>query len=299
MFATGLPTLSQIRAWDVEHLIKAADQWTSIADQWDHVALQVWQESHLLDWEGVAREALIERTSTDKTTMGGKTDQLRGAATIARRGASDVDAVQRAVLYKVDDAHQVGFRVGEDLSVTDTRQSRTVAEQAARQAQAQAFAGDIRHRAARLVGLDHEVAENLATAAAGVGATTFNESPISSPDDKIVGDGAADHRYGVQLIDNTFKQDGPAPTPVPPAPPAPDLGQLQKQVQDQQRQIDDIHTQLHQPSQPTLGGLAVAAGTGCGGGALVTAEIGPGAAGGCLVGGGLSGIGYILSKIWE
>jgi hypothetical protein len=114
-----------------------------------------------------------------------------------------------------------------------------------------------------------------------------------------VGDGAADRRYGVQLVDNTFKQDGPAPTPVTPAPPAPDLGQLQQQIQDQQRQINDIQNQLHQPSQPTLGGLEVAAGTGCAGGALVTAETGPGALGGCVVGGGLSGIGYILSKIWE
>jgi hypothetical protein len=171
MFVTELPTLSQIRAWDTEHLIEAADHWTDTADRWDRVAVQVWQESHGLDWEGVAPDALIERTSTDKATMSGKADRLREAV----------------------------------------------------------------------------------------------------------------------------KQDGPAPTPVPPAPPAPDLGELQRQIHDQQRQIDDIRTQL----QPTLGGLGVAAVTGCGGGTLVASETGIGAIPTCMVTGGLAGIGYLLGKIWE
>jgi hypothetical protein len=123
--------------------------------QWDGVALQVWQESHGLDWEGVARDALIGRTSTDKATMSGKADQLRESAAIARRGASDIDAAPRRVMYAVQDAQNAGFRVGEDLSVTDTHQSRTIAEQAERQAHAQAFAGDIRQRAAHLIGRCH------------------------------------------------------------------------------------------------------------------------------------------------
>jgi hypothetical protein len=149
------------------------------------------------------------------------------------------------------------------------------------------------------VGLDHKVAENLATAAAGVGATTFNESPISSPDDKIVGDGAADHRYGVQLIDNTFKQDGPAPTPVPPAPPAPDLDNYKNRSKINSVKSMTSTPRLHQPSQPTLGGLAVAASTGCAGGALVASETGIGAIPTCVVTGSLAGIGYLLGKIWE
>jgi hypothetical protein len=218
MLTTGLPTLSQIRAWDVEHLIKAADHWEGTADGWDRTAIQVWQDSHVLPWEGQARDTLIERTTADKTAMGGKADQLRESASIARRGASDISAAQRAVLYKVDDAHNAGFVVGEDLSVTDTRSSRTAAERAARQAQAQAFAADIRQRAAQLVGLDHEVAGNLANAASGIGNTTFNEQPIKTADDKIVGDDSAERRYSVRLVDNTFKQDGPTPTPPPPPP---------------------------------------------------------------------------------
>ncbi|BCO37436.1 hypothetical protein BMW24_013830 [Mycobacterium heckeshornense] len=303
MLATvELPTLSQIRAWDTDHLIEAADHWTATADRWDDAFWQVWNQSASMNWEGQAQDALLNRTTADKATASGKSDQLREASGIARRGAGDIDAAKRRVLYAVEDAHNAGFSVGEDLSVTDTRRSRTAAELAARQAQAQQFAADLRSRAAELVGVDHEVAGNLANAAVGIGNTTFNEQPIhSGPDDKIINDGDADRRYGVRLVDNTFKQDGPtpSPTPTPAPPPAPDLGPIQRQLQDQQKQINDIQQQLHKPSEPTLGGLGVAFGTGCAGGALATSETGPGAIAGCAVLGGLSGIGYILGKIWE
>ncbi|KAA8955762.1 MAG: hypothetical protein F6Q13_17175, partial [Mycobacterium sp.] len=75
MVTTGLPTLSSIRAWDVEHLTQAADHWEGTADRWENVSIQVWQQSHGLDWEGQAREALIERTTADKTTIIGRADQ--------------------------------------------------------------------------------------------------------------------------------------------------------------------------------------------------------------------------------
>jgi hypothetical protein len=41
-----------------------------------------------------------------------KGDQLREAATIARRGAGDISAAQRRVMYAVEDAHNAGFIVG-------------------------------------------------------------------------------------------------------------------------------------------------------------------------------------------
>jgi hypothetical protein len=153
MLTTGLPTLSAIQVWDVDHLTGAADYWDGIADRWEDVSLQVWQQSHGLDWQGQAREALVARTTTDKTTIVGKVDQLREAAKIARRGAGDVEAAKRRVLYTVEDAHNAGFVVGEDLSVTDTHTGWNAAEQAARQSQAQVFSADIRHRAAQLVGV--------------------------------------------------------------------------------------------------------------------------------------------------
>jgi hypothetical protein len=125
--ATGLPTLSQIRAWDIDHLIEAAEHWDSTADHWDNVCGQVWQQSLGMDWQGQARDALVDRTTADTAMVTPRSDQLREASLTARRGAGDISAVQRSVLYRVDDAHEAGFIVGEDLSVTDTQTSRNAA----------------------------------------------------------------------------------------------------------------------------------------------------------------------------
>lgn len=212
MVTTGLPTLSTIEAWDVDHLTEAADHWDGTANRWENVSLQVWQQSHGLDWEGQARQALVERTTADKTIVMGKADQLRDAAKIARRGASDIDAAKRRVLYAVEDAHNAGFLVGEDLSVTDTRTTKNSAELAQRQAQAQALSADIRSRAAQLVGVDSEVGTNLTGTAGDVGDTTFADNPITHDGKPI--DVDANPRNGtIQLAGHGFKLDGGAPPP--------------------------------------------------------------------------------------
>lgn len=197
--ATGLPTLSQIHAWDVDHLVEAAEHWHSTADRWESVYGQVWQQSLGMDWHGQARDALIDRTTADRATVSSKADQLRDAALTARKAAGDMSAAQRSVLYKVDDAHQAGFVVGEDLSLTDTQRSRDAAELAARQAQAQALAADIRSRAAQLLAADSEVGAKLTAAAGDVGSLNFNEKPVA-------------HDGKIQFVD--WKQ-APAPAPGP------------------------------------------------------------------------------------
>ena len=78
--ATGLPTLSQIHAWDVDHLVEAAEHWHSTADRWESVYGQVWQQSLGMDWHGQARDALIDRTTADRAMVSSKADQLRDAA---------------------------------------------------------------------------------------------------------------------------------------------------------------------------------------------------------------------------
>lgn len=132
--ATGLPTLSQIQSWDVEHLIDAANHWEATADRWDSAFGDIWQQSIDMDWQGAANDALMDRTTADKTLVAGKSEPLREAAKIARVGAGDIDAAKRAALYKVDDTREAGFMVGEDLSVTDTRSSKNAAAQAERPA---------------------------------------------------------------------------------------------------------------------------------------------------------------------
>ncbi|VAZ93454.1 hypothetical protein [Mycobacterium pseudokansasii] len=195
-------TLSQIRAWSTEHLIDAAGYWTQTADQWEDVFLQMRNQSYAIAWNGAGGDALRERTSADLPIVAAKADQLSQAAAVARNGASEISAAQQRVLYAVEDAQNAGFTVGEDLSVTDTRVGSTTAEQAARQAQAQAFAGDIRLRAEQLNEAEVKTAGQLTATTTGLSSVGFAEQPISNP----VPQAPATHRNGIQLVD--FKQNG-------------------------------------------------------------------------------------------
>lgn len=76
-------------------------------------------------------------------------------------------------MYAVEDAQDAGFNVGEDLSVTDTKTTQPAAVQAARLAQAQALAGDIRLRVGQLVAAENEVSGQLAATTGDVGNVRF------------------------------------------------------------------------------------------------------------------------------
>lgn len=197
-----LPTLSQIYAWDTEHLIEVATYWTKTADQWEDVFLRIRNQSHTVVWEGAGGDGLRQRTDADLQIVNSKADNLRQATRIARAGAGTIGAAQRRVIYAVQDAHSAGFNVEEDLSVTDTRSGRTAPEHASRQAQAQAFASDIRRHAIELVGVEHQVAANITAATSGISFTAFPETPY-------------DRRSQTQAVNHhTFKQDPPGLGPT-------------------------------------------------------------------------------------
>jgi hypothetical protein len=166
-------TLSQIQAWNVDHLVEAADHWTATADRWESAFAEVHQQVHAVAWKGAGADAARDRATFDKAHVASKGDQLREAASVARRGAGDIAAAQRRMMYAVEDAQNAKFTVSEDLSVTDKLNVRNSAKRAARQAQAQAFAADIRQRATQLAALDAEVAANITAAAGNVGTTAF------------------------------------------------------------------------------------------------------------------------------
>ena len=172
-------TLSQIEAWSTEHLIDAAAYWTQTADRWEDAFLTMRNQAQSISWHGAGGDALRQRTGADLSVVSGKADLLRQAAGIARNGASDISAAQRRVLYGVEDAQNAGFTVGEDLSVTDTR-STSPAERAARQAQAEAFAADLRLRAEQLDGADTKVSGQLAAATAGLSGGGFAQNSTSN-----------------------------------------------------------------------------------------------------------------------
>ena len=169
-----VPTLSQIEAYSTDHLVDAADHWDRLGGPVGGRALAGPQPSSCAGLARCSRRcASSSGPVSDYTVASGQADQLRSTSRIARQQAGELDHLRNSVLYAVEDAHNAGFIVGEDFSVTDTRTSRTAAELAARQAQAQVFAADIRGRAGALVGADTTVAADLSSAAAGIGDNSF------------------------------------------------------------------------------------------------------------------------------
>jgi hypothetical protein len=193
-----IPTRSQIEAYTADHLVEAAEYWGQLADRWEDAHWQVRNQAHALDWEGFGGDALRARTVSDHAVASGKADQLREAAMIARRGAGDASAAQRRVVYAIQDAQGAGFRVGQDLSVTDMRSIRSFAAQAQRQAQAQAFAADIRSRAAELMRLDTQIGADITAAVGGLGTTTFVDPGVYHKPE------SADR---VQFVDDTVRNE--------------------------------------------------------------------------------------------
>jgi hypothetical protein len=111
----------------------------------------------------------------------GIADSLRSASTVAGEGANEIYAVRQSVLYAVEDAEGAGFTVGEDLSVISRQTGGPPALQAARQAQAQALAADIRAKAATLTATDQDVAAKVTTAAAGLRGVTLGAGTAALP----------------------------------------------------------------------------------------------------------------------
>lgn len=196
------PGLSSLLTWPTEHLTEAADHWEAVGVRSHEVAHGVWSDALTVDWHGEAAEALRTDTHADMMATSTVVDQLQSAASLARSGASDLDSARSQIRYAVEDAHSANFEVGEDLSVADRMAGGSAAQRVARQAAAEAFAGNITGRAVQLISVDAQVAGKIAAAVAGV-ATTFSQTPPTNGQ--------------VRAVDSrTFKQEPPSPLPVNP-----------------------------------------------------------------------------------
>lgn len=215
----ALPTLAQLLAWPTEHLTQAANHWEAVAGRCYGVANQVWRDALTVDWQGAAADGLRTETHSDMLTTSAAADQLQEAAKVARKGTSDLYAARSRVRYAVEDARTAGFDVGENLSVTDRSRSGTTAQRVARQAQGQAFADEIRQRAAQLVVLDQHVAGNVTASVAGIRDTFPPMSARAMPPKPTQ----------VQAVDHHWKQDpAPAPTPEPVSPNGPTADDIRR-----------------------------------------------------------------------
>jgi hypothetical protein len=202
MAVAGAPGLSALLAWPTDHLTEAAAHWETVGERSYGVAHGVWSDALTVDWRGETAEALRTNTHADMMTTSAVVDQLQSAAGVARSGASELEAARSQMRYAVEDARSAGFEVGEDLSVTDRMRGGSAEQQVARQAAAQAFAGNIGERAAQLVNVDAQVAGRITAAVAGVG-STFPQTPSTNGQ--------------IRAVDNhPFKQDPPSPLPIDP-----------------------------------------------------------------------------------
>jgi hypothetical protein len=233
----GFPGLSQLLSWPTQHLTDGAAHWDAAGEQSYGLAQQTWRDALSIDWQGKGADAMRAATHADLLTTSAAADQLQAAARVARSGASDLYAGRSRVRYAVEDARAAGFDVGEDLSVTDRSGGGSAAQRAARQAQAQVFAGDIRQRAAELVALDQQVAGKVSAAIAGL-RETFPADP---------GTDAPPKNGHIQAVDNhTFKE---APSPPPGPPPNPFAGWTEEQKAQVAAEIAHGHALEHFPGK--------------------------------------------------
>ena len=208
-----IPTLSQIEAYTTDHLVDAADYWDRLADHWEDAHWQVRSQADSLDWRGVAgmpcgraqhRITPLPATTPTNCAVPHASPVNRPASCSAY--ATGFSTRSRTLTTPVSPS-------GRTCRSPILEPSRTTAELAARQAQAQVFAADIRSRAGALIGTDNEVAGNLTGAAAGVGNAPLTEKPTYKPECNGT----------IQLAGFGAKQDPqlppppPAPQPDPPA----------------------------------------------------------------------------------
>ena len=228
----GAPGLSALLAWPTDHLTEAAAHWETVGERSYGVAHGVWSDALTVDWSGEAAEALRTDTHADMMTTSAVVDQLQSAASVARSGASDLDAARSQMRYAVEDARSAGFEVGEDLSVTDRMTGGSAAQRVARQADAQAFAADIGERAAQVVSVDAQVAGRITAAVAGVG-NTFRPNPPTNGQ--------------VHAVDSrTFKQ-GPD-HPPPPSPKGPSAADMRKVIEQLPKGSREAYREVTSPA---------------------------------------------------
>ena len=195
--ASSVPTRSQLEAWQSTHLDDAASRWRSAASKSEelfdqHRAAIAFPGG--TEWVGNAKDAALQRVTTDLAVVRQQNAIQRSAADVAERGAEDVRAAQRAALQAVREAEADYFLVSEDLSVIDTCTS-DPSTSAARQTAATEHAEDIRWNAERLLQADGLVGKQLTQIAADLQGTRFDG------EDEATQDGA------IQAVD--FKQAPP------------------------------------------------------------------------------------------
>ncbi|RIU27193.1 hypothetical protein D2E89_04040 [Mycobacteroides abscessus] len=173
-----MPTRPQIENWQTSHLDQAAAQLLSMARESESLF-----DQHVRnlaapggsDWVGQAHDAAQVRGQADMSVVRQQCDVMEQAAQIAQRGAADVAGAKTNVLEAIAETEADGFRVGADLSVTDTRSpSDDQHQRANREALGRQHAEYIRFRTMQLAETDALVGRQLQEKAGELGGIKLN-----------------------------------------------------------------------------------------------------------------------------
>ncbi|WP_454789799.1 hypothetical protein [Mycolicibacterium lutetiense] len=170
--ASGVSTRSGIAAWKTDHLANAAARWRTAADNADNLFDQHRRDVDSADWSGSARDTAYDRVTSYAGVAQHQGQVQRAAAQIAESGAHDIQAAQCKALEAISEAEADGFRVGEDLSVTDKRRI-DIFTMASRRVAATEHAENIRWNADQLVQADSLVGQRLQAKASELDGTRF------------------------------------------------------------------------------------------------------------------------------
>ncbi|MFI5509122.1 RNase A-like domain-containing protein [Mycobacterium sp. NPDC051804] len=182
--APGVPSCSEIDEWSTRDLDAAAGRWRASATESDEAFAQHRANVINTTWAGDAKDAAVSRVNTDAVVVAGQTAVQRASAQIAEDGSRDIQAAKREALGAIAAAEADGFEVGEDLSVTDTREV-DESEIAARTMAAREHAEDIRWFAERLVQTDEFVGKRLQEKAVELEDIRFDGERDDRPDSSI------------------------------------------------------------------------------------------------------------------
>lgn len=133
----------------------------------------------VIDWSGAARDAAYYRATTNIGVVQRHGQVQREAAKIVENGSYDIQSAQRKALEAITEAEADGFRVSENLSVTDTRRV-DLATMAARYTAAAEHVENIQWTARQLLQADNLVGQRLHDKAAELNGIRFDGAPKES-----------------------------------------------------------------------------------------------------------------------
>jgi hypothetical protein len=229
--------LSQIQAWDTEHLTAAARWWEATATRWEDGLSEVLRHSYTPGgsvWEGTAATAAQERALADRTKVSAAAQHLRTTSADARAGADALASARQRVLAAVNAARAAGFHVGDDLSVSYDDDGTPAS--AAKRAQAASMAREIWQSARQLAVADRRVAERIKTSSSGIQSLNFGpggDLPLTPADGR-----------GPHNADDVFRF-------VDPLPPGKQPNVRELPTSDQIRALYDWLAQNGEPAPPS------------------------------------------------